>query len=116
MFQHKLFVDDVIFYILASLPNENFPTSDINILFYKLKQKYPKCFENLIFHMGCQPCSEHLCNMVTRAYICNLFGYNNTFTKENKMSFINHIEERFAPLQKENVNEIINYIKTEKLI
>jgi hypothetical protein len=116
MFKHKIFVDDVIYYILASLPNKTFPTSAINIAFYELKKKYPECFENLIFHTSCQPYSERISNMVVRAYIAELFECGNTFSDKKKESFKKHIYNRFTPFQLEKINDMINTIKTEKLL
>jgi hypothetical protein len=120
MFQHKLYIEDIMMYILASLPNPNFYTSDVNLLFYKLKQKYPDFFKDLYFYNNCQPCSENIYSLVMRAHISKLFENGNYFSDLKKKGFINYVDNnknvKLTPEQKLMINEIINTIKTEKLI
>jgi len=95
MLKHKLFIDDIVFYILSSLPNNKFDTTDIHILFYELKQKYPLCFKSLSFHTnGTQPFSDEIESILMRGYISNVIGYGNFFSDRRKELIINHIKNK----------------------
>lgn len=114
---HKLYVDDVMMYIIASLPNTTFDSVKVNIAFYDLKKKYPDCFNKLHFYTGgTYPISERICSMIARGYICGMIVACNYFSDEKKESFINHVNKKLTPEQLDRINEIINVVKTEKLL
>jgi len=104
---HKLFADDIVIYILASLPNNNFNTIDIHELFYELKQLHPICFKSLNFNTSsCTPYCELIERILMRGYISGILQYDNSFT--NKQSSINHIMKKLSPYQIAQLQKIIN--------
>ena len=104
--KHKVFVDDIVIYTLASLQNKPITTGDMQILFYELKNKHPLCFKSLIFHTNsCSPYSDVLERVLMRGYISGILQYDNTLT--NSQSTIIHIERKLTPDQISRLQQMV---------
>lgn len=123
--QPTWYAEDVVAFILASLKEQYITTNESKIhgAIFKLKQKYPNFFKDLIFS-GTEdhPFSKDLERILFRFYQSNVISTLNPnfevylIDDSKKERIKTHLKSRFSPKETKKLDAMSEMIESEKLM